>query len=128
MLAPLLSPQFWAFVVFQSLVGCIGDLGNSDQLGKNKPDDAKECHEHPSHHQVSPQEEDEEARHHQAVANEEDDEACLAPRVIHLPVLWTKVACSDEILLCLQSWRNSKCKHNILKMMTSHNILKCYGP
>ena len=100
--------QFCTFVVLQSLVGRIGNLGNGDQLGKNNPDDAKEPHDQPSDHHVPPEQVEGEAGDDQAVADEEDEEACLAPRVVHLPVLGTKAACSQEILLGLQSQHDSK--------------------
>ena len=54
MLASFPFSQFCTFVVFQSLVGRIGNLGNGDQLGKNKPDDAKEGDDDPSDQQVPP--------------------------------------------------------------------------
>ena len=112
----LLFPPFsFTFVVLQSLVGCIGNPGDGDQLGKDKPDQAQGGDHHPSHHQVPPQQEHEEAAHHQTVADEEDEEARLAPCVIHLPILRPKAARRQEILLCLQSQRNSKNQLVILK-------------
>ena len=115
MLASFPFSQFCTFVVFQSLVGRIGNLGNGDQLGKNKPDDAKEGDDDPSDQQVPPHQQDEEAGDHEAVADEEDEEARLAPCVIHLPVLRPKAASRQEILLCLQYRRNSKNQLVILK-------------
>ena len=95
------SVQFCTFLFLQSLVGCIGNLGDRDQLDQNKPDDAKEGHHDRSDHQVPSQQEEEETGDHQAVADEKDEETSLAPRVLHLPVFRPKAAPCQEILLCL---------------------------